>query len=332
MQRRSRDTSALPGNVVARFCGTRCRRLALPVFGLLTLSFSVFSQVPVDQRGTSSRLILRSGFDSYGASTPEWIATIRHRHAEASLDSVARLRRTLSTDAQSWEATIRSRMPLWSDLIDSFRVPFPQTTPPETVTVLLGHLGGNDAFVFAPSTICFDLERLVLEYGNGSTTQNADRIDRFFAHEFTHIIHKAWAKDHRPSLRTPLDRALWECLTEGLGHYRSLTAKWVDRDGSLTEHAKGVLHSLAPIFAERMYALDRATEVDVGPLLQGLSEGRFDRKWGALPVALWLAQETHRNDRELRRWVDAGPEGVLVLAMKYLPEELRKQLPTTGGK
>lgn len=301
--------------------------LACACWLILSIQSSLYAQEPESRDPV---LVIHYGYDGDGASTRPWLAAIEHRHTSRTLDSVAQLKRPRSAEAKAWESLILSRLPVWSRSLDSLRIPFPTTDPPDTVTVLLGHLGGQDAFVFAPSTICFDLERLFLEYGNSTTPENADRIDRFFAHEFTHILHKAWARERGLQLRTPLDLALWECLTEGLGNYRSLTTKRVNRDGSLTEHARGVMKTLEPIFAERMHALDRATEAEAGPLLQGLSDGRFDRKWGALPVALWLAQETHRNDRNLGTWVDAGPGGVLVLARRYLPEELRRQLPKTG--
>jgi hypothetical protein len=46
---------------------------------------------------------------------------------------------------------------------------------------------------------------------------NADRIDRFFAHEYTHVLRKIRPEDRRLKLESPLERALWRCLTKGLG-------------------------------------------------------------------------------------------------------------------
>jgi hypothetical protein len=79
-----------------------------------------------------------------------------------------------------------------------------------------GNLAGEDAFVNADTTSCFDLSKLHSNYGSASTTANNDRIDRFFAHEFTHLLHKAWRKKHGLELKSPFEYALWECLTEGL--------------------------------------------------------------------------------------------------------------------
>lgn len=80
-------------------------------------------------------------------------------------------------------------------------------------------------------------------------------------------------------------------------------------------------------FVERLSALEHATEDEAAVLMEGRSSGPFDQKWGALTVALRLAQEAERDDRRLQRWVDAGPEGVLGLARLYLPEDLRSRIP-----
>ena len=61
--------------------------------------------------------------------------------------------------------------------------------------------------------------------------------------------------------------------------------------------------------------------------MDGLSMGPFEQKWGALTVALWLAQEARGDNTRLQKWVDAGPAGVLMLTKKYLPDELKNRLP-----
>lgn len=126
---------------------------------------------------------------------------------------------------------------------------------------------------------------------------------------------------------SPFEFALWECLTEGLGNYRSLSDKWLLQSGGLTTHAQEVLNRLQPVFVERISALQHAKEGEAAALMEGLSSGAFDQKWGALTVALWLAQESKGEDRNLQKWVEAGPTGVLVLADKYLPEHLKSGMP-----
>jgi len=52
-----------------------------------------------------------------------------------------------------------------------------------------------------------------------------------------------------------------------------------------------------------------------------LSAGPFTRKWGALPIALWLAVDTKYNPDRIRKWVKRGPAGILELAVKYAAPE-----------
>ena len=268
-------------------------------------------------------LIVKLGMSEDGAATTEWIEAIRQRHDEEALSTIRASKKRLSDEEALWAECIKRKVSIWRMMIDSLRIPFPAVTPPDTVAILLGNLGGEDAFVNADTTICFDLSKLHSNYGSALTTANSSRIDRFFAHEFTHVLHKAWRKKHNLKLESPFEYALWECLTEGLGNYRSLSDKWLLADGKLTPHAREVLLRLQPIFVKRLAALEQATTAEAAPLLEGLSSGAFEQKWGALTVALWLAQEAKGDEHNLRPWVEAGPAGVLRLAQKYLPEDLK---------
>lgn len=87
-----------------------------------------------------------------------------------------------------------------------------------------------------------------------------------------------------------------------------------------------MLAELQPIFVERLLALEDAGEEEAVHLLQGLSSGPFARKWGALTSALWFVQEARGDDVGLQPWVEAGPWGILDLADKYFPNELRDKL------
>ena len=132
----------------------------------------------------------------------------------------------------------------------------------------------------------------------------------------------------QPRQETPLERALWACLAEGLGNYRSLSPRWFEAGGGLSEHARDVLGRLEPIFVERLAALASATDANSDGLMQGLSMGPFEEKWGALPVALWLASETAEDPGALAAWIERGSRGVLVLARRHLPADLAARLPT----
>lgn len=290
---------------------------------ILICSPSLFPQIAPHQ----TILIVQAGVDESGFPTQHWLKAIEKRHDGETLTGFAKTARPYDAAEAHWQQLIMEKLPAWTAMIDSMRIPFSGISAPDTVYILAGNQGGSDAFVSAPITICFNLAKMGQFYGAATTAANDDRIDRFFAHEFTHVLHKVWRRQHPQKIETPLERALWECMTEGLGNYRSLSAKWMAGKGTLSDHANKVLDRLQPIFTARISALATADEAAADSLLTGLSTGRFDRKWGALPVALWLAQEAQGNDENLRPWVNTGTTGILKLARKYLPENLQKQLP-----
>jgi len=262
-----------------------------------------------------------------GSVTDAWIVAIGVWHDDDSLQNVLRDQHPLTDGEAGWASLILGRTSTWSQVTDSLQLPFGVTAPPKAVHIALGNVGGQDAFTFSDTTIGFDLRMLHALYGAASDEENGNRIDRFFAHEFTHLMHRSWRKAQEVVLTSALDRALWECLVEGLGNYRSLSGRWIDSDGALTPRALDVLGRLERVFTDRIAELEHATLSESEALMEGISSGAFDQKWGALTVALWLSQEAKGDDRRLRKWIDAGPQGVLALARKYLPEDLRARIP-----
>lgn len=121
---------------------------------------------------------------------------------------------------------------------------------------------------------------------------------------------------------------MWECSKEGLGNLRSLSSRWRESDGSLSSHAHETLDRLGPILVERLAALATASPESSATLLAGLSTGPFEHKWGALPVALWLAAEEAVDPGALAELVAGGPKAVLSLARRHLPPELAASVPT----
>jgi len=287
---------------------------------------ALYSQTVKNERQQQVVLALKSGFSEDGAVTPEWVEALRYLRHEPGISAGQFGQKILTEEETAWANLIKTKIPVWAAMVDSLRIPFGTIMPPGTVIILLGSQGGEDAFVYGDSTICFDLNKLDHVYGSASESANGDRIDRFFAHEFTHVLHKAWRKQHPLNLNSPLDVALWACLTEGLGNYRSLSHKWVTENGALTDHAREVLNRLQPVFAQRISALRHSGDEEAETLLEGLSMGPFEQKWGALTVALWLAQEAQGDDANLQKWVEAGPTGVLTLAQQYLPEDLKVEI------
>lgn len=300
--------------------------ILFPILEYISQMFNpaaLYSQTLKNERQQQVVLALKNGFSDDGAVIPDWVEALCYLRKTSDISDGQFSQKMLTEAETAWANLITIKSPFWTAMIDSLRIPFKAIAPPETVTILLGNQGGEDAFVYEEATICFDLHKLHQVYGSASESANSDRIDRFFAHEFTHVLHKAWRKQHPLTLDSPLDVALWGCLTEGLGNYRSLSDKWVTERGELTEHAKAVLSHLQPVFVQRISALRHAGDEEAKKLMEGLSMGPFEQKWGALTVALWLAQEAQGDDANLQKWVEAGPDGILTLSQKYLPEELK---------
>ena len=302
---------------------------------MLTLLSSVTVRADDHETIQPTSLDLHLGQESNGGPSVQWLDAIRHFHDDQAIQAFASTHQILTPEQDDWFALISSRVDEWQLQTPELARPFPDIQPPASVDVLLGNIGGEDAFNPSDTLIAFDLGRLQDVYGSARDPENADRIDRFFAHEYTHVLHKIWRTDRGITLESPLERALWGCLTEGLGNYRSLSARWRRPDGGLSQHAEEVLARLAPLFVSRLAALQTATDEEAAKLMHGLSMGPFEDKWGALPVALWLSEEVRRDDEALAKWVERGPWGVLDLAAKHLPPDLARKLPgpdTTSGR
>jgi hypothetical protein len=225
---------------------------------------------------------------------------------------------------------MRARRDAWEQRIDALCVPFEGVQPPRTLTLVVGNQNGEDGFGLGEDVIYFDLSALARNYGAAGEPANAARLDRFFDHETTHVLHWRWARMHPQPVSTPLERALWAMAREGLGNLRSLSETWVGPAGDLTPLARATLAELEPILVERLENLAHATTEEESALTAGLSWGPFRRKWGALPVALWLAEESRGDAQVLRSFVSSGAVGVLALAQRHLAPELAQRLPRTS--
>ncbi len=302
------------------------RAYTLCLFSLLSYSCTPEPDQKKADTTENPVLMILSGVEADGQPTAAWIEAIRGRHDEAAITSLQETQKHLTAEEKLWANLIKSKSSAWPERIDALSVPFDRINPPDTITILLGNAGGEDAFTDSDTTIGFDLSKLHQIYGSASTRENSDRIERFFSHEMTHVLHKVWRKKHPVTIDSPLEHALWDCLVEGIGNYRSLSSKWVSTEGVLTTHAEEVLTELQPVFTERLLALENATEAEAVHLLKDLSSGPFTKKWGALTSALWLAQEAKGDDARLQPWIEAGPWGILDLADKYLPPSLAQKL------
>ena len=271
------------------------------------------------------RVVIVSGSRPDGQATDLWLAILRRRLSPTEYDSVAALRRARSAEEQRWADLVQARSGDWpqaaadlASLFDSTRV--------DSLRVVLGDRGAEDAFTHDSLTMGMDLAALQRVYGDAGHAENGDVLDRLFRHEFVHLLQKRWLAQHPAVPASPVEAAVLDAWEEGLGNYYSLSARWRSRDGVPSAAAAKALDDLAPKFTARMSALACADSASAVRLLAGLSSGPFDQKWGALPVALWLADEADTQPDALHRFAKAGPPAVWALAMRHLPQGLADSL------
>ena len=276
--------------------------------------------------GAPPALRIVTGVTPGGDATGQWLAMIRKRLPDRAYQAVAGLRKPLTATERGWADLIRSRAAAWEGAMPGLAELIRPIDPPALVSIVTGNRGGEDAFTHDSTTIGFDLAALHVNYGDATLPENADRVDRFFRHEYAHLLQKAWLREHPYTTDTPLRAALWDIWAEGIGNYFSLSPRWHSEAGRPSEAAVAALAELEPRFVARLAALACAS-LENGPALAAdLSWGRFDRKWGALPAALWLGMEVSRSSGALREFLVAGPDSVWALAERHLAEPLRATL------
>ncbi|OUS01069.1 hypothetical protein A9Q86_10015 [Flavobacteriales bacterium 33_180_T64] len=266
---------------------------------------------------------VKIGIDSDQISN-EWKNVLVSRKSANKLDSLSNVVKQITKEERDWINLIESKTNKWNAFRDSLKIPFQNIKLKDTVSVLLGYQGGDDAFSYKDQTVCFDVKALNKAYGSAKNSVNDNRIDRIFAHEFTHLLHKQWANKNNLELKTFKDQILWECVKEGFGMYRSMSAKWFPIGDSLSLTSKNTFKNLYPIFTEKIIKVStqsNLTSEEKNDLHANLSRGSMKKKWGALPVAVWLAIEAKGNDENLAKWVNKGPDAIILLAKKYLTNE-----------
>ena len=258
-----------------------------------------------------------------------WLNALQSRMSTQMLDSFAALRKQPSAEEKKWAELIAGRSRIWKGWKDSLEIPFGKLEMKDTIYIMLGYMGRDDGFTYGSQTVCLDLSALYNSYGSAELQENTNRIDRIYAHEFTHLLYKEWAQKNSQMVSSFRDSILWECWYEGLGMYRSLSKKWLPQNGILPDLTKKALEDLTPVFVSRMKELEikEILSPQQKQIIQAnLSRGSVPEKWGAFPVGIWIALEAKGDDRNLIPLVSKGPISVLTLARKYLPPELRTQL------
>lgn len=270
--------------------------------------------------GGNKVIVVKMGIKAEKISD-EWKAAISGRMSKDLIDSFARIQRKLTDEEIEWKKMIASKVIKWNNYRDSLAVPFQNIILPDTIFVLLGFLGDDDGFTFEKQTLCMDLTALYRVYGKADIEENSSRINRIFAHEYTHLLHKEWARKTGYSTKTFMDEILWECLYEGIGMYRSLNPRWLPANDTVPAVTRSALDELYPIFTERMITIKKSaalSDSEKQKLHANLSRGSVNKKWGAFPVAIWLSWEANGNEKNLVKWINNGPQAVIELAKKYL--------------
>ena len=270
------------------------------------------------------RLQVVPGVDSKGCATELWQEMIARRLPEAKFLEIKSLAKSYTPAEFAWVRLVQSRRPQWEAEVPKLAVPFSPVTAPDA-RIVLGNRGGEDAFTHDPHTNGFDVERLNALYGDAESDNNSELIDHLFRHEYMHLLQKAWVSGHPLRTDTPLQAALADMWLEGMGNYYSLSAAWRLVGGKPSPKATEALRVLEPRLMTRLAALVCATAETAQELSKNLSSGPFDRKWGAMPVALWLEAESANPDF-LRSFIIAGEDGVWALASRNVTPALKPRL------
>lgn len=291
------------------------RTLVVPI--LLTIATALPPPLPAAETPTRIRIV--SGVTAKGDATPLWLAMVRKRGAD---DRLASAIKPLTPEERAWAQYIRTRSAQWPAQIPALAQPFAPAGAPRSISIVLGNRAAADAFTHDEVTIGFDLSELQRNYGPPTAPANADLMDRLFRHEFTHLLQKRWLALHPWPTDSPMRTALYGLWSEGLGNYYSLSARWKPTAEGPSPATTAALAELEPLFTESMAALACTDSATAAPLLAHLSSGPFNKKWGALPVALWLQREVARDPEAIRNFAIGGPAGVWDFAARNLPAEL----------
>ncbi len=261
-----------------------------------------------------------------GTSTQFWMEAIRNRVSPDAFLVISNRKKKLSPQEKAWIVHIRNVLPSFQKTLPQLNIPFESIGPLNAVTVVLGNQGGSDGFTCSLEHICLDLSQWVASYGQPITPEDADRTVRILSHEYTHLLTKLHLGIHPYNPTTNLERAFLDLYVEGLGHFYSLSQKWVSSNGDLTDQAKDQIQQLETELVDRLLTLKKNEQIKYAQMTEGMNDGSFEKKWGALPVSLWLSKETGRDPSKLQSWVNRGPQGIFDLIQASVTDELHPKV------
>lgn len=301
---------------------TVCTVSAVSLFMAMTLSKSTHADINAER----PRLHLVSGTNDKGEATRLWTEGIAVAIGHNIAGKLARQKLPVSPAASEWDDILEHAIvpaeKRAKELVAIFNV------TPIHATIVAGNRGSSDAFAWLPNNIGINVQAFAKTYGipdDGAI----DKMTRILMHEYVHLLTYAYYPDHRERRKTPIDRALWTMFFEGMGDYISLSSRWLrGEDGVEPEVARTTLARLEPKLVARLEKLLRADDETEAELRRGISMGRFDEKWGSLPVALWLRSEAALcgETATLRAFLGLERTGVLMLAHRHAAEHLQSRI------
>ena len=272
-------------------------------------------------RAQARHLTITVAIDRQGRATPQWIGLIRDRIDANELAGVRMSPRALSGDDNQWIATIKATAPTWFNDTGTLDAPFRQAAPPAALAVVIGAQGGDDAFWTLPDTIAFDLSALNNAYGYNDPATRPALVGRLLSREYTrlrlnlYLDANGWSPER--AAKDPFLAALRSLYVQGLATLRAIQddRRWLNEDRTPTADAKKALAELQPVMVERLKGLlaNRSPQTS-NAWLHEMSQGPLDRRWGALPIALWLASDTGYDTDGIATWIEGKPDGILQLA------------------
>jgi len=311
------------------------RRVLIPSLIALPVLDSVAGPVLARARrraaAAARRVSVTVAIDRQGRATPQWIALIRDRIDANELAGVQMTARALSADDAHWIKLVQSVSPDWIRDAGRLDAPFRQGTPPATIAIFVGPEGGDDAFATAPNLIAFDLTALGNAFGNSDPAGWPALVGRLLSREYTrlrldaHLADAGWTPQW--AAKSPFLAALRTLYVQGLATLRGLEGDpaWVAADGTPSAVAGKLQDELVPVMLEKLKALSTAQP---GPaadaLLRDMTQGPLSRRWGVLPIALWLTADTGFDAGRIAAWVEGNPDGILELAAGQADDRYRR--------
>ena len=242
----------------------------------------------------------------------KWSKAIQSRYSKKQFELLKNSVKPLSANENQWSNLIEVVLPKWEKQLKTVQKHFPKGIDIGPIEIVMGNQGGNDGFTFSRRTICLDLSSWQKNYGSPfeikKIEENKSRIIRILNHEYAHLLTKAMLVKNPFFPKSFKEDILFQLYFEGIGHVFSLSSKWVDKDYKLTPFAMQKRDELLLIYKKRMKKIDSGSTDPA--LVDKMVMGNFADKWGALTIALFLADGMSKSPNFLIDWIPQGPSAI----------------------